>query len=189
MATTAQAYGLIPIYHPSGQSRANAYTIDAAYNTAIYKGDPVALVTAGTITIGDGTSDALGVFAGVEYLDSNQKPVYLPYWPGAVSGATNIVAWVYDDQQNVYRVGVTANATNFTQASVGAQVDLTIAAGNTFNGISGSSVAVAPAAGGAQAFLRIIGFFDGAYDATNNPFPQLRVQIAQQQFTADKVSI
>lgn len=189
MATTAMAYGLIPTYHPSGQSRANAYTIAANYATAIYKGDPVALVTAGTITISDGTTDALGVFAGVEYLDSNQKPVYLPYWPGAITGATNIVAWVYDDQQNVYRVGVTANAASYVQAAIGAQVDLTIAAGNLFNGQSGSSVALAPVAGGTQAFLRIIGFYDGPYDATNNPFPQLSVQIAQQQYTADKAGI
>ena len=67
MATTAQTYGLIPAYHPSGQSRATEYTIASTYTTAIYQGALVKLVTGGGIENGDGSTDAIGVFAGCNY--------------------------------------------------------------------------------------------------------------------------
>jgi hypothetical protein len=47
MGTNAVAYGLIPVYHPSGQVRAN-------HGTALYKGDPVKMGTNGTIEISSG---------------------------------------------------------------------------------------------------------------------------------------
>ena len=45
MATTAQAYGLIPLYDEAGQTRAKKYNIlnnsGTGYGTAIFKGDLV----------------------------------------------------------------------------------------------------------------------------------------------------
>jgi hypothetical protein len=195
MATTAQAYGLIPVNHPTGQSRASKYNIlnnaGTGYGTAIYKGDLVKVHTDGTINIGDGTSAALGVFAGCEYIDPTGKPVVSPYWPAStlVQAGSEIKAYVYDDPANVYRVGVTANASGYVQTAVGQQANVTIAAGNVNTGISGSNVDAALVAAGTAAQCRIVGFFDGPYSATDNPFPQLLVQINELQFAANAVGV
>lgn len=195
MSTSAQAYGLIPVNHPTGQNRATKYNIlnnaGTGYGTAIYKGDLVKVGTDGTIQIGDGTSAALGVFAGCEYIDATGKPVVSPYWPASqtVQVGSEIKAYVYDDPATVYRVGVTANASDYVQAAIGQQANVEIAAGNTNTGVSGSKVSAALVAAGTAAQVRIIGFFDGPYDATNNPYPQLLVQINELQFAANAVGV
>lgn len=189
MSATAQAYGLIPAYHPAGQNRANKYSITPAYTTAIYKGALVKLVTAGGIENGDGSTDALGVFAGCEYIDPTGKPCVSAHWPGTAS-CTNIVAYVYDDQQTVYRVGVGGNASSYTTAAIGDQVDVANnTAGSATTGLSSASLTGALIGAAAQAQVRIVGFYDGVYHATDNPYPQVLVQIAQHQFTADKAAI
>ncbi|MDV7393757.1 hypothetical protein RZS08_20435, partial [Arthrospira platensis SPKY1] len=108
MALTASPFGFLLRKHPTGQSRANAYTIDAAYDTAIGYGDAVILNTNGTLTVGTATNDLIGVFAGVHYKDATGKPTFTKRWPGAVAGATEIVAYVYDDPENVFEVQVEA---------------------------------------------------------------------------------
>src|SRR5690348_15564085 len=124
MALTASPSGFLLRYHPTGQSRAKAMTIDAAYNTAIGYGDAVILDTNGTITVGTATNDLIGVFAGVQYKDATGKPTYSKRWPGAVTGATEIIAWVYDDPANVYEAQVEAGGTAFVQTAIGAQTDM-----------------------------------------------------------------
>lgn len=192
MSTTSQAYGLIPAYHPSGQNRANRYNIlnsaGTGYATSIYRGDLVEMDTGnnGTIELSDGSSACLGVFAGCEYIDPTGKPVESPYWPASTSvlSGSQIVAYVYDDPQNVYRIGVTANASSWVQAGVGDQVDMANGGtGSTSTGQSLGSVTGAPIGNGATACLRVLGFLNGEiYNATTNPYPQLLVQINQLQF-------
>lgn len=195
MANTSQAYGLFPVYHPTGQIRATKYNLlnnaGTGYGTAIYKGDPVKIGTNGTIEIGDGTSPALGVFAGCEYIDATGKPVQSPYWPAstAVQSGSEIKAYVYDDPATVYRVGVTGNASDYVQAAVGQQANMAIAAGSTQTGVSGSSISAALVAAGTLAQLRIVGFFDGPYSATENLYPQLLVQISELQLGPNVVGV
>lgn len=190
MSTVASPFGFLLRNHPSAQSRARAYTILANYNTAIGYGDAVILDTNGSITVGTATNDLIGVFAGVEYIDATGKPVITKRWPGAVSGATNIVAWVYDDPDNVYEAQVEAGGTSFVAAAIGAQTDLVAGTPNAVTGQSTMALEATIEAAGAQGQFRIIGFgSDGVYDATNNPFPTLLVQIAQHQYVANKVAI
>lgn len=190
MPTVAAPFGFLCRKHPSGQSRAIAYKIDAAYNTPIGYGDAVILDTNGTITVGTATNDLLGVFAGVEYKDATGKPVITKRWPGAVSGATDIVAWVYDDPANVYEAQFEAGATGAVQTIIGAQTDLVAGTPNAVTGQSTMALEATIEAAGAQGQFRIIGFGnDGIYDATLNPFPTVLVQIAQHQFIANKVAI
>ena len=192
MSTTSQAYGLIPVFHPSGQNRANKYNIlnnsGTGYGTAIYKGDLVKVGTDGTVQIGDGSSNCLGVFAGCEYIDATGKPCESAYWPAstALLSGSQAVAYVYDDPQTVFKVGVTANASSYVQTTVGDQVDIAnVGSGSASTGLSSSSIAAAPVGtGGGPAQVRVIGFNDGIYDATTNPYPQLLVQIVQHQFLA-----
>lgn len=193
MSANSQAYGLIPVYHNSGQNRAMKYNIlnnaGTGYGSSIYKGDLVKVGTDGTVQIGDGTSNALGVFAGCEYIDATGKPVESTYWPAstAVQSGSQIIAYVYDDLANTtFRVGVTANASSYVQTTVGDQVDIAnVGTGSTSTGLSSSSITAAPVGSGAgPAQVRIVGFYDGIYDATNNPYPQLLVQVVQAQFFA-----
>lgn len=189
MATTSQAYGLIPVYHASGQSRGTKYTILSTYAANIFKGDLVKVGTNGTIEIGDGTTPALGVFAGCEYTDSTGKPTESAYWPTGTT-ATNIVAYVYDDQNTMYRIGVTANASDYVQAAVGQQCNVAnVGTGTTSTGLSSASVSAALVAAGTLAQLRIEGFHDGIYDATNNPYPQLLVKLVEVQFAPNAVGV
>jgi hypothetical protein len=190
MALTASPFGFVCRKHPSGQSRANAYTIDAAYNTPIGYGDAVILDTNGTITVGTATNDLIGVFAGVHYVDASGKPTYTKRWPGAVSGATEIVAYVYDDPENVFEAQVEAGGSAFVQTAIGAQTDLVAGTPNAVTGQSTMALEATIEAAGAQGQFRIIGFgADGIYDATTNPFPTVLVQIAQHQYIANKVAI
>ena len=182
MASTAKAYGLIPVYHPTGQNRATQYTILSTYAANLFKGDLVKIHTDGTLNVGDGTSAALGVFAGCEYIDSTGKPVVSNYWPTGTT-ATNIKAYVYDDPLTVYKVGVSANASGYVQGGVGQQANVAIGTGSTVTGLAAGTVSDAIVAAGSAAQVRIIGFVDNeAYDATNNPFPELLVQINELQF-------
>lgn len=190
MALTASPFGFLLRKHPTGQSRANAHTIAASYNTAIGYGDAVSLNTDGTLNVGAATNDLLGVFAGVQYKDATGKPNFRKAWPGAVTGATDIVAYVYDDPANVYEVQVEASGTGYVQAAIGDQADLV--AGTPVAATGQSTMALKATLEGAtvQGQFRVVGFgSDGSYDATTNPFPTVLVQIAQHQYVANKVAV
>ena len=149
MSSTSAPYGFRPSFHNSGQMRPKAYTITSAYAASIFSGDPVKLISDGTIQLGSsdgtrtGTTDGitlLGIFAGVEYNDATGKPTISPFWPGGTTG-TNIVAYVYDDPETLYNsqyanpgtVGTTS-----VQVDVGAECDWRVASpgGSTSTGIS-----------------------------------------------------
>jgi hypothetical protein len=141
--------------------RPKAYTIASAYAASIFSGDPVKLVAAGTIELGSsdgtrsGTTDGitlLGIFAGVEYLDSTGKPTIAPFWTGGTSG-TSIVAWVYDDPETLYDVQYANPGTPGTtsvQVDVGAQADWRVASpgGSTSTGISSTYLTAVVATSG-----------------------------------------
>ena len=161
MSTTSAPYGFRPSFHNSGQMRPKAYTIASAYAASIFSGDPVKLVAAGTIELGSsdgtrtGTTDGitlLGIFAGVEYLDSTGKPTIAPFWTGGTSG-TSIVAWVYDDPETLYDVQYANPGTPGTtsvQVDVGAQCDWRVASpgGSTSTGISNTYLSAVQATSG-----------------------------------------
>jgi hypothetical protein len=196
MSATAQTYGLIAVHSDSGQSRARKYNIlnnaGTGYGTAIYKGDIVKVGTDGTIQIGDGTSAALGVFQGCEYIDSTGKPVVSPNWVAstALKSGTEAIAWVIDDQGTTYRIGVSGNASDYVQTAVGQQCNVAnVGSGSATTGLSSASVSAALVAAGTLAQLRIEGFYDGPYDATNNPYPQLLVKLVEVQFAPNAVGV
>ena len=190
MSTTASPSGLLLRRNPSGTPRANAYTIAAAYATGIGYGDAVSLNTNGTITQTAAAADMLGQFAGVEYIDAQGKPTYSKNWPtGGVPGATNIRAYVYDDFDNIYAIQIAANGTTYDQTAIGAHADLVAGVPNAASGQSTMALSSTLKSAGVQGQFRIVGFEDGPYDASNNPFPVVLVQVAQHHFMANKVSI
>lgn len=189
MALVASPSGFVARKHPTGQSRANAYTITSAYGTAIGYGDAVILDTNGTLVIGTATNDLLGIFAGVQYRDATGKPTFAKNWP-AGQVATEIVAYVYDDPENIYEVQVETGGSGYVQTALGAQADLVAGAPNAATGQSTMALEATIETAAAQGQFRIVGFgSDGIYDATLNPFPTVLVQIAQHQFVANKTAI
>ena len=180
MSATAAPQGFCPVFHPSGQIVANAYT-GGSTAAAIYKGDPVLIDTTGLVivAVGSGGSPGLiaGVFAGCEYTDVDGKPNYKPYWPGSTTGATNITFWVYDQLDMVFEVQGDGSV---AQGAVGDSANYTYAAGSTYTGVSASKLQTSSLAGAATAKqFRIIGLGQQIDNAWGDAFTTVKVQIAQ----------
>lgn len=189
MSLTASPFGFLARKHPTGQSRANPYNIAAA-TAAIGYGDPVALDTNGQIIPATAGNDIIGIFAGVQYNDATGKPNLSKNWPGAVTGATQIQAFVYDDPNNVYEVQVASGGTGYILSAIGAQANVVMGTPNASTGQSTSALNATLIAAASQGQFRIVGFGpNGPYDATTNPFPEVQVQIAQHQYIANKTAI
>ncbi len=84
-----------------GTNALSAYTIASGYATALGVGDPVALTSDGTIIRAANGSDAIGVFKGVQYVNSQGEVKFDKYWaPSTV--ATQIQALVMEDPMQTY---------------------------------------------------------------------------------------
>jgi hypothetical protein len=183
MANANTAYGLRPIgLVGSGANTTGVTQYEIASNNtnAIYQYEIVVPTSAGTIdqagATDGGTTQALGVLMGVEYVDSVQKkPVWLNYWPGsgAVSVDTNhpVKAYVADDPNQLFKVASDASLTNratalatvFANASLGTSAR----SGSTNTGSSTAALSVSSVATTATLPLRIVGIMD---DVANNDF-------------------
>lgn len=186
MSATSAPFGFRPAYHPKGLDRARKYTIASAYGTAIFKGQPVILNTNGTITVGTAAADLMGVFAGVEFTDANGKRNLQPNWP-ASQVATDIVAWVYDDQDIVYEV---QSDGSIAQTAVGDQADVSnVATGSALTGLSQCTLSATLAGAGVQAQFRIVGFGQQVDNVPGDAFTIVQVQLARSQLVSNKVAI
>ena len=197
MSDTSAPYGFRPIRHPSGCIQARPYTIASGYAVNLFEGDPVKLVTAGTIQLAtsDGTRtgttdtvDVLGVLAGVEYVDSTGKPNISNYWPtGQV--ATEIVAWVYDDPETEYAVQADGS---IAATAIGDQADFvgfTAPGGSTQTGRSLAQLDATLVGAGTQAQFRIIQLFDAVNNEWGDSFTDVIVQIAEHTYVAEKAAV
>lgn len=194
MSSTSAPYGFRPSYHNSGQMRPKAYTITSTYATSIYSGDPVKLTSNGVVQLGtsdgtrSGTTDGitlLGVFAGVEYLDSTGKPTIAPFWTGGTTG-TNIVAWVYDDPETLYDVQYANPGTPGTtsvQVDVGAECDWRVASpgGSTATGISSTYLTATQTTSGQ---FQITGFAYDINDSLTDAYVNVTVRLNEAAYKA-----
>jgi|TARA_B100000161_G_scaffold191153_1_gene138483 hypothetical protein len=102
MANETTKMGLIPVRKVGGQSWTGGqqkYRIASGATTAIFQGDLVTQLTAGTIGrhAASGTVPILGVFNGCSYTDpTSGETVFSNSYPGSIS-ASDIVANVIDD--------------------------------------------------------------------------------------------
>lgn len=186
MSATLAPFGFVAQRHPSGECRATAYTIAAAYATAIPKNSPVILNTNGTITAGVAASDIIGVFAGVEYIDANGKPAVRPDWPvNGVVGATGIRAWVYDDHNIEFLVQADGPV---ALTAIGDQADITNVT-NAANGQSQATLASVLAGAAASGQFRVTGFDLSVDNIPGDAFTKVTVKISRHQYVAAKVAI
>jgi hypothetical protein len=183
MANQETAFGLRPVGLAGSACNTTGvtqYEIASNNTDAIYQYGIVSPTNAGVVTFAGatdgGTTQALGVLMGVEYMDATQKkPVWLNYWPGSgsVSVDTNypVKAFVADDPNQLFVVAADATLTNratalatvFANASLGTSAR----AGSSANGRSTSQLGVSTIATTATLPLRIVGLVD---DVANSDY-------------------
>ena len=138
MANVAEKFGLRPYRKLDGTplvGAQNRYSIASGHTTAIFQGDLVIPLTAGTIDrhTANNSTAVIGVFNGCFYTDpTTQKPTFRNSYPGSIA-ASDITAFVVDDPDAVFLMD--ADAT-FAQADLFRNYSVTTGSGNTTTGIS-----------------------------------------------------
>ena len=138
MANVAEKFGLRPYRKLDGTplvGAQNRYSIASGHTTAIFQGDLVIPLTAGTIDrhTANNSTAVLGVFNGCFYTDpTTQKPTFRNSYPGSIV-ASDITAFVVDDPDAVFLMN--ADDT-FAQADLFRNYSVDTGSGNTTTGIS-----------------------------------------------------
>jgi hypothetical protein len=152
--TVDTPYGFEPINRFDGIPYAGAtlqYPISGSYNTAIYNGASVKLDGGNIVLSGATTSGTiLGVFVGVQYVNSQGQTVQAQYYPG--TSVTSAIAYVVVDPAAEFKVTVTNSGaptvvTGANATIVGTNVaEIQNGTGSTTTGNAQSSI-VKPANG------------------------------------------
>jgi hypothetical protein len=193
--TVSAPYGLEALNRVDGMPYAGAtrlIPIASTYNTAIFNGDVVRVAAGGTaekstVTVsstGAAANNTVGVFVGVQYVNSQGQTVQAQYYPGNAA-ATNAVAYVIDDPLAAFKVAVTlANSAMSTvnQSIVGTNMAIVQGTGSTTTGNSGLSVVATNAQGNAAALpVRVVAVIpDTATGA--NAFTEVLVKFNNHQY-------
>ncbi len=194
MTSTLAPFGFRPTYSPNGGGFATGLVggIKSGYATGILRGQAVSLDTDGTLLISvAGDHDIYGVFDGVSWTDStgvlhssNQWTAGTTYSGGQASPT---YAWVYNNPLQIYSIQCDAT---LATASVGGQVDISNAtAGSTTTGLSACTADGASLTTSGQNQLRIVALDPAIGNAWTDAYPIIQVQIAQNQFVANKVAV
>ena len=190
MTAVSAPFGFVPDNHISayGTRGESAYPggISSAYNTDIYKFQPVALTTAGVLNpVTANNVDFIGVFAGCEYTDSNGKRVVSDKWL-ANTVATDVIAYVWDDPGVIFEVQCDGS---YAQTAVGDQVNIT----NFQNQIGSTGLSAATVGTvvgvGVQGQWRVLGVSPRVDNAWGDSYTIVRVMNARHQYVAVKVAI
>jgi hypothetical protein len=139
--------------------RTSTYTLASAYNTNIFNGDVVKLVTGGGIELAAVGNRFIGVFAGVKYTDASGNQVFSEYWP-ADTVATSIEAQVYDDPYIVFAAQSNGST---VAADVGELTNHVAGSGSTVTGRSAHELNASSGTG--TAGFRILGKVDSPDNA------------------------
>jgi hypothetical protein len=193
--TISKPYGFKAVNRVDGLPYAGAtlqYPVTSGQ--AIYYGDTVKLVAGGTVSPSGATDTGtiLGVFTGVQYVNSSGQTVEAQYVPA--SGVTSPIAYVVVDPTAAYKVAVTTtgNTSVVTGANatiVGTNVATAYGTPSATTGDSGSSVVLPGTSLGNATTLpfRVVAVVpDTAYaNATGVLFyPEVIVKINNPQLTA-----
>lgn len=171
--TVSAPYGLKPVNLIGGQVYAGAtrqIPIASGYATSIFNGDVVKLSSDGILVKDTGTTTAtpVGVFMGCSYTDPVLKyKIFSQYFP-ANTVASDIVAYVVDDPDALFKVALVSGTTviaGYTRTIVGNNVALVQNAGDTNTGNSGVAVLGSSAATTNTLPVRIIDVVPETVDA------------------------
>lgn len=162
--TVSAPYGLKPVNLIGGQVFAGAtrqIPIASGYNTNIFNGDVVKRVSDGTLELDTGTTTAtpVGVFLGCSYTDPVLKyKLFSQYYPANTS-ASDIVAFVADDPDQLFKVALVSGTTvvaGLGRTVVGTNLALVQNAGSTTTGDSAVAALTTSSATTASLPLRVI---------------------------------
>jgi len=162
--TVSAPYGLKPVNLIGGQVYAGStrqIPIASGYATSIFNGDVVKLSSDGVLVKETGTTTAtpVGVFMGVSYTDPVLKyKLFSQYYP-ANTVASDIVAYVVDDPDALFKVALVSGTTviaGYGRTIVGNNVALVQNAGDADTGNSAVAVDGSSAATTASLPVRII---------------------------------
>jgi len=147
--TVSAPYGLKPINLIGGQvfaGQTRELPIASNYGTPVYNGDIVRL-DGGTIVKETGTTTVTtqgvtGVFLGCSYTNpTTGQKLFANYYPGNIV-ADDILAYVADDPDQLFKVAVTGGATSTTVTPISGAIlgnNLAISQPSTNDTISGNS--------------------------------------------------
>lgn len=128
MANTDFPHGLNPISSPHGGIRRTPY--DKTASTALFLGDPVTMVAAGTVQRAAAGQVLLGVVEGI--FDSTGKPVNYV----AASDADAYTVMVADDPDQLFEAQEDSGGAALAAADVGMNCDILVTDGDTGTGKS-----------------------------------------------------
>ena len=137
------------------------------------------LVAGGGIEVAAAGNRLLGVFAGVQYTDSQGNPIFKKFWDGS-TGNTDIKAMVYDDPSLVF--GIQSNGSTVA-ADVGQLADHVATAGDDLTGQSKHELNASDQ-GTSNSGLRILGKIDRP-DNDWGTNVDLEVMIFEHEFSRD----
>lgn len=166
-------YGLVPVKLLSGTPYAGVtrhFKIASGYNTAIFNGDAVKLVTGGTVERDtfDAAMTPVGVFVGCSYTDPTLGyKLFSQYYP-AGTVASDIEAYVVDATDVLFKVAVVSSGTtigDLAQTDIGANVAGVDNTGDSVTGKSQCAISDTSATTNTLPF-RIIGLVEETKNAT-----------------------
>ena len=180
MSATATPTGAEPIGTLSSSGsftgKVRHLKIASNYGTAIFYGDFVKTVAAGTIEKDAGTTACTptGVFMGCFFTDpTTNQPTYSQYYP-ASTVASDIKAYVLDDPHVLMRMQGDAT---LAQTAIGNNVSMVQTAGSTSIGRSKTAVDSSTiVATTATLPLRIIDFVDGPDSSVGDAYTDVIVK-------------
>lgn len=188
MSATAAPFGIRPIYSPTGTVRGGPIgQILTATATAIFQNSPVAINAAGNVVAAVAGARAIGVFQGVEYVDSVGQPCWRNQWIAAQALFTGTIARAYVTTNQPGLVYEIQGNAPVALSLMGAQADWSALAGSTITGLSSVSLDVASAA--ANAGLRVIGLVGYPDNDWGDLFTIVQVQFSEHQYTADIAAV
>jgi hypothetical protein len=175
MATSATPSGAEPVDTLSASGsftgKVRHIKIANAYNTAIFYGDFVKLVSSGTVEKAAVTTSVVagtvGIFVGCSYTDpTTSQPTYSQFFP-ASTAADDIMAYVVDDPKLLFRMQADEA---IAQTGLGNNVSAVNTAGSTSigrsrNALDGGSIATTNTLP-----LRVVDFVDGPTSTVGDAF-------------------
>ena len=187
--TVDKPYGLKPINLIGGQVFAGATrqlvianTAGVGYNTNIFYGDVVKIVSTGTIEkdTGEATATPCGVFLGCQYTSAvTGQLTFSQYYPAslAVKNGTTILAFVADDPDQLFKVVLVAGNTEdgngltpafLSRSVIGTNAELVQNTGSTVTGDSAIGVYTDGNTGTASLPIRIIDVVPDTANSSGN---------------------
>jgi len=149
MSSSATPYGARPVgtLSASGSFTAKVrhYQIASGYDTSIFFGDFVKLVTAGTIEKDEGTTTAtpIGIFMGCSYTDPNtNQKTFAQMWTADVA-SSDAYGYIIDDPAVLFEMQADGSA---AQATLGTNCAITQTAGSTTIGTSKNALDISTSA-------------------------------------------